>query len=187
MAGGTDRLNFTTRYGISGQMLQLLIAGAVALAVLVAGVVALPRNDKAKTAGSRASGLTAGDNGSATGSSAPGTATTGNTTSPAAATGGGSSYASSGGGSSGGAPAGGNAAHVSSKFLAAKAPGITNTTIYVGVGYSSQSAAGDRAIGAAGAAPSYDYRNVFNSIADYANKHGGFAGRRACWRSRRSS
>ena len=47
----------------------------------------------------------------------------------------------------------------------------------MGFGVSSQAAAGDRAIGAAGAAPSYDTRDVVNAVIDYANKHGGFAGR----------
>jgi hypothetical protein len=62
-------------------------------------------------------------------------------------------------------------------------PGITASTIYMGDYYSSQLAAVDTAIGASGDAPSYDYRNVTNSIIDYANKHGGFAGRqlKAIW------
>jgi hypothetical protein len=47
----------------------------------------------------------------------------------------------------------------------------------VGIGYSSQSGSADQALGAGNASPSYDARNVFNAIADYANKHGGFGGR----------
>jgi hypothetical protein len=57
-------------------------------------------------------------------------------------------------------------------------PGITSTTISIGEGYSSQGAAGNRAIGASGAAASYDFRNVMNAVIDYANAHGGFAGRK---------
>src|SRR5436190_18709494 len=62
--------------------------------------------------------------------------------------------------------------------VVAQAPGVTATTVTMGIGYSSQSAAGDRAIGAAGAAPSYDTRDVFNAAIKYANEHGGFAGRK---------
>ncbi len=68
-------------------------------------------------------------------------------------------------------------AGITSRFIAAHAPGVTDKTIYIGVGYSSQSAAGDKAIGAAAAGPTYDTRNVFNAIISYANAHGGFAGR----------
>jgi len=59
----------------------------------------------------------------------------------------------------------------------ATGPGITASDIYVGFEYSNDTAAADRAIGAAGAAPSYDSRNVVKAVADYANAHGGFAGR----------
>lgn len=59
----------------------------------------------------------------------------------------------------------------------ANAPGITDTKVYVGLFYSSQAAAGDQAIGAGGAAPSYDDRDVANAVIRYANSHGGFAGR----------
>jgi hypothetical protein len=62
-------------------------------------------------------------------------------------------------------------------LIPAAGPGITDTTIFVGAEYSTQSASGDRALGAAGAAPSYDIRAVFNAAINYANSHGGFAGR----------
>jgi len=62
--------------------------------------------------------------------------------------------------------------------VVATAAGITADTVYTGVGYSSQTASADRAIGASGAAPSYDFRNVMNAVIDYANAHGGFAGRK---------
>jgi hypothetical protein len=60
----------------------------------------------------------------------------------------------------------------------AVAPGITDTTIRVGLVYSSDSSAANRAIGAAGAAASYDMRDVYNAYIKYANAHGGFAGRK---------
>jgi hypothetical protein len=62
--------------------------------------------------------------------------------------------------------------------VVANAPGVTADTVYLGVGYSSQSAAADKTIGAGGASPSYDFRDVFNAAAKYANEHGGFAGRK---------
>ena len=57
-------------------------------------------------------------------------------------------------------------------------PGVTASTINIGVTYCTQCAAADTAVGAAGAAPSYDFRNVFNAAANYANAHGGFDGRK---------
>lgn len=98
------------------------------------------------------SGVTAG------GPVAGGTGTTGTTTTST-----GSVPVTSGGGSSGLTPS--------------SAPGVTATKVYIGIPYSSQAASGDRAIGAAGAAPSYDGRDVYNAAVNYANKHGGFAGR----------
>ena len=61
--------------------------------------------------------------------------------------------------------------------MPASAPGVTATKIFVGLFYSSQSAAADRAIGAGGASPSYDTRDVYNAVINYANAHGGFGGR----------
>ena len=92
---------------------------------------------------------------------APGTTTAGTTT-----TGGGTT--APGSTSSGG----------SGSVTSATGPGITSTTIYYGDIYSSQLAAADTAIGASGEAPSYDTRDVENAVVDYANKHGGFAGRK---------
>ena len=126
-------------------------------------------------AGSTLPGQTPGHTtpaGAASGSGAPG----GTASTP----GGGAIAGSSGGAGSGpgpvaspGAPTGATA-----KFVSASAPGVTNQTMYIGIGYSSSTAAGDRAIGAAGAAPSYDARNVWNTAINYANSHGGFAGRK---------
>jgi hypothetical protein len=117
--------------------------------------------------GASSGGLTAPGAGSALGPATAGTggATTGSTGSSAAGTGSGAGSGSTSGASGGGAQ------------TSLTGPGITASTIFVGVAYSSQSAQGDRAIGAAGAAPSYDTRDVFNAVIDYANKHGGFAGR----------
>src|SRR5579884_3605633 len=88
---------------------------------------------------------------------------------------GGSGGSYSAGGTGGG---GGSVNGVTSTLVPASGPGITNSTVYIGLPYSSQSAQADRAIGAAGAAPSYDTRNVFNAVINYANAHGGFAGRK---------
>ena len=57
-------------------------------------------------------------------------------------------------------------------------PGITATTISMGLEYSSQAAQESKAIGASGATPKYDPRDVINTIMNYANTHGGFAGRK---------
>ena len=119
------------------------------------------------SAGGATSGATAGGGGGLAGGSATAS--------------GGVSSGASGGPVAGGGTAGtggGSAAGTTSRLIPASAPGVTNSTIYIGVGYSSQSASADRAIGAAGAAPSYDTRNVFNAIINYANSHGGFAGRK---------
>jgi hypothetical protein len=170
---------FRARHNISGQMAQLLGAGLVAMAVLVAAVIAIPVRGS-KTASTQAGSFTPSGqeaNGGAASSpgSVPSAASVAASKAGATASGshGPSSFTSAntttGVSSFGTAP---------SKFVAARAPGITKDTVYFGFGYSSQAAAGDRAIGAAGAAPSYDTRNVFNATIDYANKHGGFAGRK---------
>jgi len=62
-------------------------------------------------------------------------------------------------------------------LVPANSPGVTDKYVYYGVPYSSQAAAEDRAAGVAGAAPSYDTRDVNNAVVKYANAHGGFAGR----------
>jgi len=176
-----DRLSdFRTRYHISGDVGPMLLAGLLALAVLIAAVVALPRTSS-KTVQTQAA-ATGGEPGAANttpegGANVPGAGSAGLASNGGGA---GSSSGSGAGGAAGSIPAEGapGSAHVTSRFVPARGPGITNTTMYVGIAYSSQSAAGDRAIGAAGAAPSYDTRNVFNAAIDYANNHGGFAGRR---------
>src|SRR3954452_8005736 len=96
---------------------------------------------------------------------------------PAGVTGPGAIGPGSSGTTTGGGTAGARRS-TSSSGVVANAPGITATTVYMGVGYSSQTASADRAIGASGAAPSYDFRNVMNAVIDYANAHGGFAGRK---------
>src|SRR5581483_5951858 len=146
-------------------------AGVVAFAVLVAAVAALPRSTTKvaeKTSGSLS------DYGPSQSGGAPAIN--------------GAPVPSAGAVVPGAAPS--TSAHVQSasplipvstkpsRFVQAKAPGITKDTIYIGISYSSQAAAADRALGAAGAAPSYDQRNVVNVVIDYANKHGGFAGRK---------
>jgi hypothetical protein len=167
---------FRDRHNISAQMGSMLVAGVIALVVLIVAAVALPGSGKKTSATEAASVANTGpyDNGQASvpsaltpskvpaaASSAPVTAATASNATPASTT--------TGVGSFGARP---------SRFIPAKAPGVTPTTIYIGVPYSSQSGAGDRAIGAAGAAPSYDTRNVVNAVIDYANGHGGFGGRK---------
>jgi hypothetical protein len=172
---------FRTRHHIVGDVTWMMLAGLVALAVLIAAVVALPNHGTKTAARQTAGGQTygGGTGGTTSGSSGnvPGAGSAGITSGGGAgnAGGGGSVGTVPGSTSGGGAP---GSAHVSSRFVAARGPGITNSTVYIGVGYSSQSGAGDKAIGAAGAAPSYDLRNVYNAVIDYANAHGGFAGRK---------
>lgn len=118
------------------------------------------------SAGGATSGATAGGGtGLADGSGTAGGSGAGSSSGGATATGGSGAVGSAGGGTT-------------SRLIPANAPGVTKSTIYIGLGYSSQSASADRAIGAAGAAPSYDARNVFNAVVNYANTHGGFAGRK---------
>jgi len=86
----------------------------------------------------------------------------------------GGASAGTGAGGAGGSYGGAAASGASGR----NGPGVTATTINVGVTYCTSCAAADQAVGAAGAAPSYDYRNVFDAVANYANAHGGFAGRK---------
>jgi hypothetical protein len=71
----------------------------------------------------------------------------------------------------------------SSGRVPARAPGITDTKLYVGLAYNPDANAANAAIGAAGAARTYDTRDVVNAMFKYANAHGGFAGRQieAVW------
>jgi len=139
--------------------------------------------------GLNASGAGAPGTAAAAGSSSAGGATSGGAAggsaglSGGATASGGSDSGSSSGGSSavgGGSTGAGSSPSAGgpSRLTPSSAPGVTNSTIYIGVGYSSQSASADKAIGAAGAAPSYDTRNVLNAVINYANAHGGFAGRK---------
>jgi hypothetical protein len=63
-------------------------------------------------------------------------------------------------------------------LVPAHGPGVTDTTVYFGVAYNSQRSATALALGAAGAASSYNIRDVVNVVVRYANSHGGFAGRK---------
>ena len=96
--------------------------------------------------------------GTATGAVGTGTTTTSGTTS-----GSGSAPITSGGGSTGLTPS--------------RAPGVTSSKVYIGIPTSDQAGSADKAIGAAGAAPSYKQSEIVNAIVKYANSHGGFAGR----------
>jgi hypothetical protein len=163
---------FRVRHNVSGEMVQMLVAGTLALVVLVVAAAALPGAGK-KTSTQPASSIAP----TAPYDLAPGSALGAPLPSAAAARG-----STAVPGSTGvAAPAAGTAlapGPSSSRFVRASAPGVTPTSVFVGVSYSSQSAAGDRAIGAAGAQPTYDARDVFNAVANYANSHGGFAGRK---------
>ena len=83
----------------------------------------------------------------------------------------------SGGVTGGGATTGVGTGASGGGTVPANAPGITSSSIYIGIGYSSSANAGDAAIGAAGAGATYDARDVTNAAFAYANAHGGFAGR----------
>ena len=89
--------------------------------------------------------------------------------------GGAPSGAGTGGAAGGSASGGTNTTRTATGLVG---PGITPTTIYIGVETADQSAAADKAVGAAGAAPSYKFGDVFNAVVHYANAHGGFAGRK---------
>jgi hypothetical protein len=163
------------RLRVSAQLLWMTAAGVVALAVLVAAVVALPRSSTKSTAGTTGAISDYGP------SSSSGAAGLGGTVPGAApATTGGAAVGATAPGTS--RTSAGSAliptSTAPSRFVAAHAPGVTDKVIYIGLSYSSQAAAANRALGAAGAAQSYDARNVFNVVIDYANVHGGFAGRK---------
>jgi hypothetical protein len=110
------------------------------------------------------------------GGSAPaGTLTGGGTTGPGGTTG---QTGTTGAGTTSSGATTGAKQTTSNSGVVADAPGFTSDSVDIGVGYSSQQGSADKAIGASGAAPSYDYRNVMNAVIDYANAHGGFAGRK---------
>jgi hypothetical protein len=116
----------------------------------------------------------AGAAGTAVGGAGPAAVTGGNTGTGAA----GQSAGVGGTGAAGGATTSGGASGRSGTGLVpANAPGVTDKYLYFGVPYNSQAASADRALGVAGAAPSYDTRSVYNAVVKYANAHGGFAGR----------
>ena len=165
------------------------MAALAALAALAAACGTTANKNGAAHSGSSSGGSTGGTL-NASGGQTPSTAGAGGALSSGGGSGGSGGYPSSGGGSGGsgsggsgsgsggggGATGGGSAP--TSKFVTASAPGITNQTMYIGLTYSSNEGAADKAIGVAGAAPSYDMRNVWNATIAYANAHGGFAGRK---------
>ena len=156
-------------------VVALTLAGLTACGSTVqsAGTVGGTTSDALSAPGTTAPSAAAGDGLSVPGTTGSGTTATGTTAVPGATgtgttgtttTSTGSGPITSGGGSTGVVPS--------------SSAGVTDTKAFIGVGVSSQAAAGDRAIGASGAAPSYDTRDVVNAVIDYANKHGGFAGRK---------
>jgi hypothetical protein len=158
-----------------GRSRRLVALSTALAAVAVAGCGTTVDTGRSPAAGVGAPGsqaLSVPSSG-ASGLTSPGGAVPGGVAGGSAAAGAAGSTAGAGAGTStGGAIAGPGAAS------GLVGPGITKTTIYLGMPYSSQEASGDRAAGASGAAPSYDFRNVVNAVIDYADKHGGFAGRK---------
>lgn len=138
------------------------VAGAAndSLTVPGSGAPSAPAGDGLSVPAAGSSAAAAGSLGTTGSTTAVGTGTTTGSTTTS-----GSAPVTSGGGSTG--------------IVPSRAPGVTASKVYLGIGYSSQTASVDRAIGASGAAPSYDSRDVVNAVIDYANKHGGFAGRQA--------
>ena len=165
---------------------RMAAVGAVLMLAAACGTTAKNAGGKSSPSGGSSAGV--GGSVSASGGQTPGSSTPGGSSGGALSGSGSSSgglsssgsasSGSSSGNSIGGASSGpGPVGAPTSKFVAASAPGITNQTMYIGIGYSSSEGAADKAIGAAGAAPSYDARNVWNTSINYANSHGGFAGR----------
>jgi len=165
------------------------VLGLLALAVLSAGCgttvkTAAGRNGSAggdaglSATSPGSSGASATTAPGSTGATAAGAAFGGTASAGPANAGGSGGTTGSAGSGGGSATSPGKPTGITSTLTPATAPGVTNSTIYFGWAYSSSAASGDRAIGAAGAAPSYDERNVFNAVIDYANTHGGFAGRK---------
>ena len=155
----------TTAAGIAGAILLLAGCGST-----VAGAGAQQANGNSSNLSAPTQQLG--------GTSAPAVGSTG--AAGAAGSSGGAQAGGAGSGSAGfgstGSAGGGSA--TTNGLVPADAPGITASTIYIGIGYSSSANAGDAAIGAAGAGATYDARNVTDAAFAYANAHGGFAGRR---------
>lgn len=155
---------------------------AIALAATACGSTVQAHGTAASQLAPGTTGTTssAGDQG-LTVPGAVGSAPAGSGTVPGASSTGG--LTTTGAGTAPGSTGSGTSGPASGGVTAALGPGITASTIYMGDYYSSQLGAVDTAIGAAGDAPSYDYRDVTNAIIDYANSHGGFAGRKlkAIW------
>ena len=107
-----------------------------------------------------------------------GPATTGSAPSLVGGTGGSGTVQTGSGGAVAPGTTNGGGTGTSTQRGAALGPGITTSTIYVGVETADQAGAADKTIGAAGAAPSYSFRDVFTAVANYASAHGGFAGRK---------
>src|SRR5207249_10346778 len=93
-----------------------------------------------------------------------------------AGTGGEGSGGSAGGSSSGGAASGGGGT-LGGNTASQAAPGVTGTTIYVGVIYTENGKAANEAIGAAGITQGDEQANV-RVLVDDINAHGGVAGRK---------
>jgi len=164
---------------VTGLALIVALSAACSSTVQPGGATAgLAPNGTGTTTGA-APGST-GDSGLSLPSAAAGSTGNAAGTGTTAAGGGATSTAGSSGsgtGTTSGSGTTGTTSSGGSGTVKAAAPGITASTIYLGFEISSSTAAADHAIGAAGAAPSYSFSDVMNAAINYANKHGGFAGR----------
>lgn len=120
------------------------------------------------TGSTTGSGTAAGSGGSTT--AAPGTAAVAG---PAA----GSAGSSGGTGVAGGAPAGGTSGAAGSAAASGTAPGVTATTIEVGLPYANNAGAVNAAAGAGNLNPGNEEQD-WQVLVDYLNAHGGIDGRR---------
>jgi hypothetical protein len=152
----------------------------VGLAFLVVSAAGCGTTLDVKTAGNGTAGQqsltvpSTGPGGTTSGLTGPGGMSLGGPAGSGTGGGGGGPTGSNGTGTGGSSYVGGTGGGAGGGLVG---PGITPTTVTVGLYYSSQSAGADKAIGAAGAAPSYNAPDVYNAVINYANKHGGFAGR----------
>ena len=174
MGDQVERFKDFRRRRLPGQLAQLTLAGAVALAVLVAAVVALPRSktDITATQAETDAGV----------ETAPADAFGGPTTGPGKAgrTSGEVGSVATGGRAAAGAVTGANTTTFRGAPAAppgVNAPGVTKTEILVGAAYDKNAGALNTAYGFAGVGQ-IDQKRAIESIRDYINRNGGIGGRK---------
>ena len=170
---GESRTMRNLRFAPVGAALALLTVAVTACGTTVSGTAASTTAGSDSTLGASAAQAATGP------SAAPGAAGLSlGGSSPAAGGPAGSLPNASGvsaGGTSTGAAAGGSAPLAQQQ--GAEGPGLTATTMNVGVAYSNDAGAADSALGAAGASPG-DTRADETALFKYINDHGGIAGRK---------